>query len=160
LHKGCSSVFKDDTSRTEECIYHPGYPLFHEGSKGWDCCQKMTLFFDDFLSLEGCTSGVHKFIPEQKVVVVSVRNDFYQQGDWVILSFYAKNCDKANSSVIFQPNSVSVNLKLADGQTFNKEIIFSGGKIIDAGASKYSIMSTKVEIKLKKHASGGDWTKL
>jgi len=160
LHKGCSALFKDDSSRTEECIYHPGNPLFHEGSKGWDCCKKMTLFFDDFLSLEGCTVGVHKFVPEPKLSTVNVRNDFYQMGEWVILTFYAKNCDKTHSNVTFKPNEINVKLKLSDGQTFLKTISFTGGKIIDHSASNFSIMSTKVEIKLKKHSSGGDWTRL
>jgi len=160
LHKGCNALYKDDSSRTEECIYHPGNPLFHEGSKGWDCCKKMTLIFDDFLSLEGCTVGIHKFVPEPKVSTVDVRYDYYQMGDWVIITFYSKNCDKTNSNVTFKPNEINVKLKLSDGQIFNKTISFAGGKIINHSASSFSILTTKVEIKLKKHATGGDWTRL
>lgn len=33
-HNGCKATFKDDSSRTETCNYHPGEAEFHEGSKG------------------------------------------------------------------------------------------------------------------------------
>ena len=31
VHKGCGKVFTDPN---EDCIYHPGPPVFHEGQKG------------------------------------------------------------------------------------------------------------------------------
>ncbi len=31
VHKGCGKVFADDN---EDCVYHPGPPVFHEGQKG------------------------------------------------------------------------------------------------------------------------------
>lgn len=31
VHKGCGKVFTDPE---EECLYHPGPPIFHEGQKG------------------------------------------------------------------------------------------------------------------------------
>ena len=31
VHKGCGKTFTDPQ---EECIYHPGPPIFHEGQKG------------------------------------------------------------------------------------------------------------------------------
>jgi len=34
VHKGCGKIFTDPE---EECVYHPGPPVFHEGQKGkWD----------------------------------------------------------------------------------------------------------------------------
>lgn len=60
LHLGCSATFVTDASRTEECRYHPGQPLFHEGSKRWTCCKSATLTFEDFLSAPPCASGKHK----------------------------------------------------------------------------------------------------
>lgn len=33
VHKGCGKVFTDPE---EECVYHPGPPVFHEGQKGKD----------------------------------------------------------------------------------------------------------------------------
>ena len=31
VHKGCGKKFTDPD---EDCIYHPGPPIFHEGQKG------------------------------------------------------------------------------------------------------------------------------
>jgi hypothetical protein len=31
VHKGCGKTYEDEN---EECIYHPGPPVFHEGQKG------------------------------------------------------------------------------------------------------------------------------
>jgi len=160
LHRNCTAKFENDNSRTEQCIYHPGNPVFHEGSKGYSCCKKMTLLLEEFLSMEGCKPGVHKFVPDPKpVATVSVRHDFYQMGNNVMVTFYAKNCDKAGSKITFTPNSMDVVLKLSDGQIFNKLIEFTGGKLIDPSASSYTIMGTKVEVKLRK-SSGVDWVKL
>lgn len=38
----------------EECIHHPGQPIFHEGSKGWTCCKRRVLEFDEFMRIGGC----------------------------------------------------------------------------------------------------------
>jgi hypothetical protein len=161
LHRGCKRIFVDDSSRKEECIYHPGNPVFHEGSKGYSCCKKMTLIFEEFLSMEGCSFGVHKFVPEPKVeATVSVRHDFYQMGNNVIVTFYSKNCDKSASHVTFTPISMNVNLKLSDGQIFSKVIEFTGGKTIDPAASTFSVMGTKVEVKLRKASPSDPWVKL
>lgn len=54
----CNSVFAAEVTSAgpdnEECIYHPGQALFHEGSKGWTCCKRRVLEFDEFLNIEGC----------------------------------------------------------------------------------------------------------
>ncbi len=31
VHKGCGKAFSDPE---EDCVYHPGPPIFHEGQKG------------------------------------------------------------------------------------------------------------------------------
>ena len=31
VHKGCAKSFADPE---EECVFHPGPPIFHEGQKG------------------------------------------------------------------------------------------------------------------------------
>jgi len=160
LHKNCTKTFVNDESRKEECTYHPGNPIFHEGSKGYACCKKMTLIFEEFLSMEGCTVGIHKFVTDPKpAALVTVRQDFYQMGSNVIVTFYAKNCDKSASRVTFTPTAMDVELKLSDGQIFKKNIEFTGGKTIDPGASSYSILGPKVEVKLRKSAPM-DWVKL
>lgn len=42
-HEG-EGMSRDD----EECRYHPGVPIFHEGSKGFSCCKRRVLEFDEF----------------------------------------------------------------------------------------------------------------
>ena len=56
----------------EECVYHPGHPLFHEGSKGWTCCKRRVLEFDEFMRIEGCKwKSRHLFVGSGK----KTRND-------------------------------------------------------------------------------------
>jgi CHORD len=35
-------------------VHHPGRPIFHEGTKGWTCCKRRVLEFDEFMGIEGC----------------------------------------------------------------------------------------------------------
>lgn len=64
--RGCNvtSTDKSKSSRDEEqCVYHPGQALFHEGSKGWTCCKRRVLEFDEFMKIEGCkTKTKHLFV--------------------------------------------------------------------------------------------------
>ncbi|KAF3906861.1 hypothetical protein ABW21_db0205102 [Orbilia brochopaga] len=55
-HQGCGKTFTD---ADEDCHYHPGPPLFHEGQKGWKCCRPRVLTFDEFLTIPPCTTGKH-----------------------------------------------------------------------------------------------------
>ena len=63
----------------EECVHHPGQPVFHEGSKGWTCCKRRVLEFDEFLRIEGCRmKSKHLFVgkkakSEQEQKVSEVR---------------------------------------------------------------------------------------
>ena len=61
---GCNAVYvSDEVSRGEgpeaKCVFHPRYflfrdyfngspPLFHEGSKGYMCCKRKVLEFDEY----------------------------------------------------------------------------------------------------------------
>lgn len=47
--KSCGKSYEDGMERSaEECVYHPGAPIFHEGSKGFSCCKRRVLEFDEF----------------------------------------------------------------------------------------------------------------
>lgn len=51
----------------ENCVYHPGKALFHEGSKGWTCCKRRVLEFDEFMKIQGCkTKDKHLFVGSKK----------------------------------------------------------------------------------------------
>ena len=60
----CGAKYKKGSSRDgEECVHHPGVPIFHEGSKGYTCCKRRVLEFDQFMKIEGCeTKNKHLFI--------------------------------------------------------------------------------------------------
>jgi hypothetical protein len=68
--RGCGSSSTASTSSSregEECVYHPGYPVFHEGSKGWTCCKKRVLEFDEFMRMKGCqTKEKHMYVGSGK----------------------------------------------------------------------------------------------
>ena len=57
----CGLPYENDASKTAECVYHAGVPVFHEGSKGWTCCTRKVLDFDEFLKIKGCQKGLHRF---------------------------------------------------------------------------------------------------
>lgn len=56
---GCGKSYTDQTNAQDACWYHPGKPVFHEGLKGWACCTKRVVDFDEAMSLPGCTLGPH-----------------------------------------------------------------------------------------------------
>ncbi|KAI0780750.1 chord-domain-containing protein [Trametes elegans] len=61
-HKGCGQEYDPAKNGPESCTYHPGAPVFHEGSKSWSCCSdinKPVLDFDDFMKIPGCSKGSH-----------------------------------------------------------------------------------------------------
>lgn len=66
--RACGKTHDGSTSRDDEqCVHHPGQPLFHEGSKGWTCCKRRVLEFDEFMKIEGCkTKKRHLFTGKPK----------------------------------------------------------------------------------------------
>ena len=174
--RGCGKSRDDKIPRDEEeCIYHPGLPLFHEGSKGWTCCKRRVLEFDEFMKIEGCkTRKRHCYVgknkkksvdahlaaaEEEEQVLESVRNDFYQTPSSVIVSFYLKKIDKERAKVEFKGDGLSVDLDLptSDGKKFTKVIpLFAE---IEPEKSQFKIMGTKLELVLAKK-DGTSWSAL
>jgi hypothetical protein len=66
--RGCGQTYSGDSSRAgEKCVHHPGTPIFHEGSKGYSCCKRRVLEFDQFMKIEGCkTKDRHLFVGSGK----------------------------------------------------------------------------------------------
>ncbi len=66
--KACGATYKKGSDRKDEtCVYHPGVPIFHEGSKGYSCCKRRVLEFDQFMKIEGCkTKDRHLFVGSGK----------------------------------------------------------------------------------------------
>ncbi|XP_075040557.1 integrin beta-1-binding protein 2 isoform X2 [Mixophyes fleayi] len=58
-NKGCGQQFLHASNSADSCVFHPGYPIFHDALKGWSCCRKRTTDFSEFLAIQGCTKGFH-----------------------------------------------------------------------------------------------------
>ncbi|KAL9105270.1 MAG: hypothetical protein Q9227_009529 [Pyrenula ochraceoflavens] len=159
--KGCKGSYDSKTPRDEEeCIHHPGVPIFHEGSKGWTCCKRRVLEFEEFLKIEGCkTKKRHLFVgkgrPKGEEKLETVRSDFYQTPSTVIASFYLKKIDKAKAKVDFSsPTTLDLDLPTSDNKRFVASLPLYGP--IDQSASQFKILGTKLELNLVK-ADGASW---
>lgn len=65
--KACGHQYTGESRDDEKCVFHPGAPIFHEGSKGYTCCKRRVLEFDEFMKIEGCkTKGNHLFVGSGK----------------------------------------------------------------------------------------------
>ena len=65
VRNGCQNrEYTEATNNAQACCYHPGNPIFHEGSQGWSCCKPRTCHFDDFIKIKGCTNGPHTTVKE------------------------------------------------------------------------------------------------
>ncbi|MCJ1273605.1 hypothetical protein MMC21_001398 [Puttea exsequens] len=165
--KGCNSrstVESRGSRDTEECTYHPGGPLFHEGFKSWTCCNKSALEFDEFMNFEGCkTKKRHLFIgskkdAEEEEKLSDVRHDFYQTPTSVIASLYIKKIDKERAKINFSsPTTIDLDLPTADNKRYRTELPLFGQ--IDSAQSKAKIMGTKLELTLVKK-DGQSWPTL
>ena len=161
--KSCGVKYTSGQDRDkEECVHHPGQALFHEGSKGWTCCKRRVLEFDEFMKITGCrTKSRHLFVgkakaPDEEEALKDVRNDFYQTATSVIASLYLKKIDKERSKVEFHESGSAVELDLhtSDAKTYQTRMELYGP--IKPGESKFKIMGTKLELTLAK-ADGQGW---
>lgn len=67
--RACGASYSKAGGRSDDetCVHHPGVPIFHEGSKGYSCCKRRVLEFDEFMKLEGCkTKPKHLFVGSGK----------------------------------------------------------------------------------------------
>jgi hypothetical protein len=65
--RACGYEYTGGSRDNEKCVFHPGVPIFHEGSKGYTCCKRRVLEFDEFMRIEGCeTKNRHLFVGSGK----------------------------------------------------------------------------------------------
>ncbi|KAF7295337.1 Translation initiation factor IF-2 [Mycena indigotica] len=165
--KGCGVAFvSNEVNRLGDgegtvCTHHPMPPIFHEGSKGYLCCKRRVLEFDEFLKIEGCKQGRHVFAVKktdsEAEQLTTCRMDHYQTLDRVQVSIFAKQVDKTRSQVRFEESQVSVDLYLPGSKRFMKTVELFGP--IDPDASSFTFFGTKVELSLKK-SDTRSWTLL
>ncbi|XP_044762492.1 cysteine and histidine-rich domain-containing protein [Coccinella septempunctata] len=156
---GCKHTYLGPQSNDSNCIYHPGYPVFHEGLKFWSCCKKRTTDFQSFLDQVGCEEGNHLWKKEvSDKSKVNCRWDYHQTASHVIVTIYAKQYDVEKSIVQLNPIRLNANLVFPEDNTsFLLDIELKG--IIDIEKSKLTMYGTKVEVSLKK-AEPGSWPRL
>ncbi|PWY89739.1 chord-domain-containing protein [Aspergillus heteromorphus CBS 117.55] len=158
--RGCNKGYDASIAReAEKCLHHPGHPIFHEGSKGWSCCKRRVLEFDEFLNLPGCVEKTkHLFIgkgkPAGEEKVETVRNDFYQTSSSVNVSLYLKKIDKAQAKVEFSATAITLDLPTTDNKRYTDTYqLFAP---IDPEKSQFRVLGTKLELTLVK-GDGTSW---
>ncbi|KJA18561.1 hypothetical protein HYPSUDRAFT_144805 [Hypholoma sublateritium FD-334 SS-4] len=168
--KGCGTIFvSNEVNRQGDgegtvCHYHPLPAIFREGSKGYLCCKRRVLEFDEFLKISGCNIGRHCFVPLacksnicQTEEQVDCRIDHYQTPQQVHVSVFAKKADKERSSIKFESNKITLDLYLPGQKRFSRTINLFG--CIDSDNSSFQFFGTKVELHLQK-GDGRMWTVL
>ncbi|KAF8078086.1 chord-domain-containing protein [Lyophyllum atratum] len=164
---GCKTEFVSDIINRQGdgegtiCTYHPAPPIFREGSKGYLCCKRRVLEFDEFLKIGGCKTGRHLFsfsattpATEQ---VATCRVDHYQTLDQVHVSVFAKQVDKERTKIEFEETQVKLDIYLPGPKRFSRTLDLFGP--IDPKQSSYEFFGTKVELHLRKQ-DGRSWTLL
>jgi len=92
----------------------------------------------------------------RKIANVLLRNDFYQTPTTVIASFFLKKIAKDKASISFAPTSLSLDLPTTDTPPKRYKNVVQLFGAIDAQASSFKIMGTKLEVTLVK-ADGASW---
>ncbi|KAF8630413.1 hypothetical protein AX15_002964 [Amanita polypyramis BW_CC] len=165
-HMGCGVTFvSDEVNRLGDgegtiCKYHPQPPLFREGSKGYLCCKRRVLEFEEFLKIPGCKTGRHVFSPKSKNTaeeMATCRIDHYQTPTEVYVSVFAKKADQERSVVKFEQHSVTIDLHLPGMKRFCRVLDLFGP--IDPARSLVQYLNTKVELNLRKQ-DARSWTLL
>ncbi|KDQ60662.1 hypothetical protein JAAARDRAFT_31637 [Jaapia argillacea MUCL 33604] len=163
--KGCEVAYvSDEIHRRPDgegavCTYHTMPPIFREGSKGYLCCKRRVLEFDEFLKIEGCTKGRHLFVPKSKCdtkeELADCRIDHYQTPSEVHVSVFAKQVDKQRSAIKFEEAKVHFDVYFQGSKRFRKSMDLFGP--INPDTSTFTIYGTKIEVIMKK-TDGRSWT--
>lgn len=85
------------------------------------------------------------------------RHDFYQTPSSVIASFFLKKINKDAAKVVFQPQTLVLDLPTSDSpvpKRYKAEVPLFG--LIDMEKSTFKVLGTKLEVTLAK-ADGSSW---
>ncbi|RIA84788.1 SGS domain-containing protein [Glomus cerebriforme] len=91
------------------------------------------------------------FLPQSRV-----RHEWYQNENFVIISIFIKNVKKETVDVYMTEKSLSVTVKLPTGSDYSLELDPLAHEIAPK-ESKYDVLSTKIEVKIKKANPGVKW---
>jgi len=76
------------------------------------------------------------------------RYTWFQNDNFVVVTVFVKGAKQENVAIDFEAHNLSVNVQLSSDNQFLLDLDLAHD--IDSAQSKYEIMSTKIEIKLKK----------
>ncbi|KAG0239134.1 Protein SGT1 A [Actinomortierella wolfii] len=85
-----------------------------------------------------------------------VRHEWYQNDSYVTISVFIKNAKKENVDVQMTERTVSVSVKMPTGSDYSLELDPLSHPIVP-GESRYEVLSTKIEIQLKKERVAVKW---
>ncbi|XP_062511609.1 cysteine and histidine-rich domain-containing protein 1-like [Corticium candelabrum] len=158
-NRGCGKYGEGGEMNTQ-CHYHPGVPIFHEGMKFWSCCQRKTSDFNQFLQQEPCSKGEHNWADAEEAAKLTTpcRYDFFQTSNTVVISIFAKNSMPEETIVAGNPTTIKVHVVYDFGRR-EVDYFWKLHGVVDPRKSSVTLLSTKVEIKLKK-ASASNWPAL
>ncbi|PIA18325.1 SGS-domain-containing protein, partial [Coemansia reversa NRRL 1564] len=88
-----------------------------------------------------------------------VRHEWYQTDNDVILEVFIKRVQKDAATVEFEKSSVSLSIKMASGSDNNYEFEPLLHSIVPEESS-FEVLSTKIEIRMKKASPGQRWEHL
>ncbi|KAI9758674.1 MAG: hypothetical protein M4579_002922 [Chaenotheca gracillima] len=88
-----------------------------------------------------------------------IRHEWYQTAENVVLTLLVKGAPKDKTTVEIQDRSITITFPMPNSSTFDLSLepLFAP---VNTSASKFSIMSTKIEVILKKLNSGQKWPAL
>lgn len=138
----------------EKCRFHPGAPIFHEGSKGYTCCKRRVLEFDEFIRIEPCTIAEHGHLYAPPPAPVKCRIDHYETANDVYVTVYARGVDEAQSTIDIREDAVVLSLQLANGRF---ERTLAPYAAVDAPRSSHTVGRAKLELALAKKEPGVSW---
>ncbi|KND03056.1 co-chaperone SGT1 [Spizellomyces punctatus DAOM BR117] len=91
------------------------------------------------------------FLPPSKI-----RHEWFQNENFVTLTVFVKNAKSEDVNLVLVERALSLSVKLPSGGDYSLELDPLAHEIVPS-ESKHSILSTKIEIKLKKKDLGVRW---
>ncbi|KAI8808900.1 hypothetical protein BJ742DRAFT_806819 [Cladochytrium replicatum] len=90
------------------------------------------------------------------VIPPKVRHEWFQNDNFVTVSVFVKNVKSDTVEVQLTDSSISLTIKLPTGSDFSFDLEPLAHPIVPE-QSKYAVLSTKIELKLKKRSEGLRW---
>ncbi|KAI1317193.1 Protein SGT1 A [Mortierella claussenii] len=94
--------------------------------------------------------------PAATPAVHRVRHEWYQNDTYVTISVFIKNAKKEAVDVNITENALSVSVKMPTGSDYSLELDPLSHAVVP-GESKFEVLSTKIEIQLKKERFAIKW---